>query len=90
MPLHSSTSSRFPTHTAFLDSMVISGKLGTMVTCQISYFTFGNNSHVPGLPIGNLESEHAKVLSTQTKKSALLDNFTRGPSRRSMDCTVIS
>lgn len=74
MPLHSSTSSRFPTRTAFLDSMVISGKLGTMVTCRISYFTFGNNSHVPGLPIGNLESEHAEVLSTQTKKSALLEH----------------
>ena len=83
---------RFPTRTAFLDAMIatildppsgqVSGKLGMLLKCWISYFltyTLRNRPRV--LPTGDLEPEHAEVLSSlRPENRPYFDDFTRGPS----------
>ena len=83
---------RFPTRTAFLDSMIatildppsgrVSSKLGRSFKSWISYFftyTLRNTPRV--LPTGDLEPEHAEVLSSlRPENRPYFDDFTRGPS----------
>jgi hypothetical protein len=83
---------QFPTRTAFLDSMIaaildppsgrVSSKLGRSLRSWISYFftyTLRNSPRV--LPTGDLEPEHAEVLSRLGPENRpYFDDFTRGPS----------
>ena len=83
---------RFPTRTAFLDWLIstildppsgkVSGKRSTMLICWISYlftYTLGNYPRV--LPTGDLEPEHAEVLSgLRPENRPYFEDFTRGPS----------
>lgn len=83
---------RFPTRTTFLDSMIatildppsgrVSGKLITMLRVWISYLLTYNLKNYPRvLPNGDLEPEHAEVLSSlRPENRPYFDDFTRGPS----------
>ena len=83
---------RFPTRTAFLDSMIstildppsgkVSGKRSTMLICWISYlFTYTLRNYPRVLPTGDLEPEHAEVLSgLRPENRPYFEDFTRGPS----------
>ena len=83
---------RFPTRTAFLDSMIstildppsgkVSGKLGMLLNVWISYiFTYTLRNYPRVLPSGNLEPEHADILSSlRPENRPYFDDFTRGPS----------
>lgn len=83
---------RFPTRTAFLDAMIatmldppsgrVSGKLGMLLTCWISYLLTYNLKNYPRvLPSGDLEPERAEVLSSlKPENRPYFDDFVRGPS----------
>ena len=87
---------RFPTRTAFLDSMIatmldppsgrVSVGLRIKLMSWISYFftyTLRNSPRV--LPTGNLEPEHAEVLSSlRPENRPYFDDFTRSPSTPSI------
>ena len=83
---------RFPTRTAFLDWLIstildppsgkVSGKRSTMLICWISYlFTYTLRNYPRVLPTGDLEPEHAEVLSgLRPENRPYFEDFTRGPS----------
>ena len=83
---------RFPTRTSFLDSTIatildppsgrVSGKRSSMLRVWISYlFTYTLRNYPRVLSTGNLEPEHAELMSSlKPENRPYFEDFTRGPS----------
>ena len=83
---------RFPTRTAFLDSMIATildppirqgiWQTRHVAKCRISYlFTYTLRKYPRVLSSSNLEPEHADILSSlRPENRPYFDDFTRGPS----------